>query len=237
MARQVFRGMLRSIVVLAAIMLAPAVAEACRCSYEPPQKLVDQADVIFVGTLVASYGAGLFPLERNMTFEVERAWKGAPAKDLNVVGQHCGPWYKSKVGERKVIFAQNEKYGLVGDGCASHNYDHAVRHRSAYDDLLPGHETAADQELRLKQTAELEEAMGRARELLRAGAVLEAESTLSGMTDLLEFDDEGFILRIEIFVMAERERQASDSWLPRWLFDWLHPPTRSLSSTSSLNRA
>ncbi len=101
MARQVFRGMLRSIVVLAAIMLAPAVAEACRCSYEPPQKLVDQADVIFVGTLVASYGAGLFPLERNMTFEVERAWKGAPAKDLNVVGQYCGPWYKIKDPRRK----------------------------------------------------------------------------------------------------------------------------------------
>jgi hypothetical protein len=52
---------------------------------------------------------------------------------------------------------------------------------------------------------------GRTRELIRAGAVLEAERLLSGSKDWLYFDHEGFCLWIDAYVAAERERQAVNS--------------------------
>ena len=202
-----FRAMFGGAVMLVA--LAPAVAEACSCSFVPPQELVDKADIVFVGTVVTSHGAGLYATERSMTFEVERVWKGAPAKQLKVVGYRCGPWNKFKVGERKIKFAHNGTHALIGDDCSSENYELVFRGRSTYDELLPGHETTSERELRLKQAAELEELCGRTRELIRAGAVLEAERLLSGSKDWLYFDHEGFRLWIDAYVAAERERRLS----------------------------
>lgn len=117
------------------------------------------------------------------------------------------------------MFVRNGEHALIGDGCASENYDYGIRSRSAYDELLPGHETAAEWEVRSKRIAELEETIGHAREMLRAGKAIEAETMLSGMRNVLDFNHEGFLLWIEASVMANRERQATNSWLPRRLFD------------------
>ena len=199
---------LRRIMLLVALVLVPAVAEACRCAISPPQQQVRLADVIFEGTVVAVERHPHEPrLTVNPTFAVERTWKGEPVEWLQVYTGGCGP--RVNLGERHVIFAERVPGRLVADGCAHGNYEDGVRGRGAYDLLLPGHETVDERRLRLERAAELEALYGRARAMIGAGDAAKARDLLWEAWEYVYYDEEGRRLHREAEAVLARGREAA----------------------------
>ena len=82
-----------------AALLAPAAAQACRCSPFTPQQSVAWSDVIFKGTVV-SIVEPFSPYSRINLFRIERTWKGWPLRWRLVWTEYCDGHFEA--GQREL---------------------------------------------------------------------------------------------------------------------------------------
>ena len=112
------------------LMIAASPASACRCKAPPaPKVAMEQATAVFVGKVVSvepnrSHGV-------NVTFEVNRAWKGVDGKTMLITTPTHSCGHRFEKGKDYIVYATAK-----GGGVPDTNLCHRTKALSAADEDL-----------------------------------------------------------------------------------------------------
>ncbi|MBP8808103.1 MAG: hypothetical protein KBG48_27285 [Kofleriaceae bacterium] len=110
------RWLVAPLAMIVALVIAPPVADACRCRPPAPAKAAAGADVVFVGTVTAvdapAVGRGVVG-----TVAVDRVWKGQVGTTVSIHDSPTSCGRGLTAGERLIVMARRDGDRLTVRQC------------------------------------------------------------------------------------------------------------------------
>ena len=112
-------------IFLAIVLIKPLETNACSCAPLNPEKSMNEAAEIFIGTIISTNMPQELTFEESerlngiveFKYRVEKRWKGSDAKEVTVYTRFSDCMYTGKKGDRYLVIAYERDGLLVANQC------------------------------------------------------------------------------------------------------------------------